>query len=591
MVPDNMLLEPPFEGACLYPKITEPPRRRWYSRKIFFIPVSVLATMLIIAVVLGSVLGSRSANNAPVNTCDGFVRHENWDIYGNDISLVGGVINYATCCSICRANKECAAFVYSPSSKECWSKKSVESGGIFNDKKISGYKVNVCNDFVSKDRWNIPGNDILSSSVQQPDYASCCSTCQAIYGCFAFTYSPSSQQCWPKTSMSSENMCDGLVRKDGWDIPGNDILSSPVQQPDYASCCSKCQATPECIAFTYSPSSQRCSLKTSMRNGGNSTGDTITGYRFLPLRASLIDIHPNAKWSKNGITIAGGNGQGSGINQFSKPCGLYVDDDQTIYVADQSNHRVVEWKWNATSGQVVAGGNGQGIGDHQLNNPYDVIIDKETDSLLVCDNSNKRVVRWPRRNGTSGETISSNISCVGLTMDENGSLYVSDNKINEVRRYLRGESQGTVIAGGNEYGNGLNQLAFPQYLFIDRDHSVYVSEWNNPRVMKWTEGAKEGIIVAGDQGQGNGLTQLSSTQGVVVDQLGTVYVADFLNDRIMRWPRGAKEGSIIVGGNGQGNQSNQLNRPVGLSFDRHGNLYVVEWENHRVQKFNIESNK
>ncbi|CAF4254764.1 unnamed protein product, partial [Rotaria sordida] len=75
-------------------------------------------------------------------------------------------------------------------------------------------------------------------------------------------------------------MCDGLVRKDGWDIPGNDILSSPVQQPDYASCCSKCQATPECIAFTYSPSSQRCSLKTSMHNGGNSTGDTITGYRF-----------------------------------------------------------------------------------------------------------------------------------------------------------------------------------------------------------------------------------------------------------------------------------------------------------------------
>ncbi|CAF2249059.1 unnamed protein product, partial [Rotaria magnacalcarata] len=123
---------------------------------------------------------------------------------------------------------------------------------------------------------------------------------------------------------------------------------------------------------------------------------------------------------------AGGNGQGNEINQLSNPCGLYVDDDQTVYVADQSNHRIVEWKSGATSGQVVAGGNEKGSGDHQLSNPYDVIVDKETDSLIICDSSNRRVVQWPRRNGTSGETIISNIDCRGLTMDENGSLYVVD---------------------------------------------------------------------------------------------------------------------------------------------------------------------
>ncbi|CAF4550426.1 unnamed protein product, partial [Rotaria sp. Silwood2] len=73
-----------------------------------------------------------------------------------------------------------------------------------------------------------------------------------------------------------------------------------------------------------------------------------------------IDIHPNARWQQNGLTVAGGNGKGNGINQLSNPWGLYVDDDQTIYVADGWNHRIVEWKWGATSGQVVAGGNGQG---------------------------------------------------------------------------------------------------------------------------------------------------------------------------------------------------------------------------------------
>ena len=229
----------------------------------------------------------------------------------------------------------------------------------------------------------------------------------------------------------------------------------------------------------------------------------------MPLRAPAIDIHPNAKWQQNGLTVAGGNGEGNGINQLSNPLGLYVDDDQTIYVADQSNHRIVEWKWGATSGQVVAGGNGQGSGNHQLSNPTDVIVDKERDSLIICDYWNKRVVRWPRRNGTNGETIISNINCVGLTMDENGSLYVTDDGKHEVRRYRRGESEGTVVAGGNGNGNRLDQLSYPHYVFVDRDHSVYVSDWGNHRVMKWVEGAKQGIVVAGGQGQGNGLTQLS----------------------------------------------------------------------------------
>ena len=159
--------------------------------------------------------------------------------------------------------------------------------------------------------------------------------------------------------------------------------------------------------------------------------------------------------------MAGGNGEGNGINQLYNPCGLYFDDDQTVYVADMSNHRIVEWKRGATSGHVVAGGNGQGSGAHQLSNPTDVIVDKERDNLIICDYGNRRVVRWPRRNGTSGETIISNINCVGLTMDENGSLYVIDDEKHEVRRYRRGESQGTVVAGGNGNGNRLDQLSYP----------------------------------------------------------------------------------------------------------------------------------
>ncbi|CAF5023965.1 unnamed protein product [Rotaria sp. Silwood1] len=241
--------------------------------------------------------------------------------------------------------------------------------------------------------------------------------------------------------------------------------------------------------------------------------------------------------------------------------------------------------WN---GKLVAGGNGKGHEAHQLNHPLDVIIDKESDSLIISDYGNRRVVRWPRRNGTRGETIISNISCFGVTMDDNGSLYVVDHEKHEVRLYKIGDTQGTVVAGGNGEGNRLDQLSNPHYVIVDRDHSVYVSDWGNHRVMKWEEDATQGIIVAGGQGQGNSLTQLYYPNGVVVDQLGTVYVADSRNHRIMRWPKGATQGSVIVGGNGEGAQPNQFSGPIGLSFDRHGNLYVADFGNARVQKFNIE---
>jgi sugar lactone lactonase YvrE len=203
---------------------------------------------------------------------------------------------------------------------------------------------------------------------------------------------------------------------------------------------------------------------------------------------------------------------------------MFIDDDQTIYVADWGNDRIMEWKRNATSGQIVAGGNREGNRNDQLNRPSKVIIDKENDFLIICDQGNRRVVRWPRRNGTSGEILILNIDCRDLIMDNDGYLYISDWNQHEVRRWKIGEMNGIIVAGGNGEGNRLGQLNTPTNIFIDEDHSVYVSDSNNHRVMKWMKGAKEGIVVAGGQGQGNGLRQLSSPGGIIVDQLGSVYI-------------------------------------------------------------------
>ena len=301
-----------------------------------------------------------------------------------------------------------------------------------------------------------------------------------------------------------------------------------------------------------------------------------------------FDIDPNAKWIQEGVTVAGGNGNGSELNQLSFPFGLYVDDNQTIYVADLENDRIIAWNYDATHGQLIAGGNGEGKQSNQLNGPTDVIIDKETDNLIICDWQNERVVQWPRQNGTKGETIISDIKCRGIAMDDQGLLYVTNWEKNEVRLWQASETCRTVIAGGNGEGDRLDQLSFPTYVCVGPDHSLYISDWNNHRVIKWVSGAKEGTVVAGGQGQGNALTQLSYPFGLAVDQLGTIYVADCWNHRVVRWYKDATQGTILVGGNGEGEQRNQLNFPVGLAFDRHGNLYIGDKNNHRIQRFSLD---
>ncbi len=139
-------------------------------------------------------------------------------------------------------------------------------------------------------------------------------------------------------------------------------------------------------------------------------------------------------------------------------------------MADRSNHCILECKRGARNGQVVAGGNERGEDNDQSSQPTDVIFDKENDCLIICDLSNRRVVKWSRQNSIGGEIIISDVDYWGLPMDNEGSLYISDYKKHEVRRWRPGDMN--VVAGGNGQGNCLDQLDSPTYIFVDDDHTV-----------------------------------------------------------------------------------------------------------------------
>ena len=66
-----------------------------------------------------------------------------------------------------------------------------------------------------------------------------------------------------------------------------------------------------------------------------------------------------------------------------------------------------------------------------------------------------------------------------------------------------GATEGVVVAGGNDRGTNLNQLNGPSGIFVDDDGSIYISEQVNDRIVKWLPGATAGIVVAGGNGKGS----------------------------------------------------------------------------------------
>ena len=136
---------------------------------------------------------------------------------------------------------------------------------------------------------------------------------------------------------------------------------------------------------------------------------------------------------KYGVTVAGGNGQGAGISQLSRPDRLFLDNNKFLYIVEPGNSRVTTQKLGNIVGQIVAGGNGRGNRDDQLSEPYCIVVDRGRDSLFIGDFRNSRIVQWSLQGAKSGKTIISYVHSTGLSMDEQGFLYVSDWSRNEVR--------------------------------------------------------------------------------------------------------------------------------------------------------------
>ena len=304
--------------------------------------------------------------------------------------------------------------------------------------------------------------------------------------------------------------------------------------------------------------------------------------------ADLPVIPPNAAWKETACTVAGGRGHGKTLNRLNSPTGLCVVKNQHTLIVDSLNHRMMKF--------------GQGYGDEleakesigrynlgTLYKPYDVTWSTNEKNIIVSDWHNLQILKSSLKNAKLNTEFLNSFGCFGVAVADDGAIYVSNTNLHEVRRYMPGDTEGKVVAGGNGQGPRLKQLNHPTYICIGKNRSIYISDSFNDRVVRWDEDAEAGVVVAGGHGKGRRLDQLDNPTGIVVDSLSTVYVGDFYNGRVMRWRQGAKKGEIIAGDKHlMGNGSEKLNGPEGIAVDQDNNLYVADSNNHRVQQFEIK---
>ncbi|CAF3749214.1 unnamed protein product [Adineta steineri] len=292
----------------------------------------------------------------------------------------------------------------------------------------------------------------------------------------------------------------------------------------------------------------------------------------------------NLKWKLNFSIVAGGNGGGNDLNQVTTARGIYIDDDkQTIYITQYNSDRIVGWKFGEESGEIVAGGNGHGDEINQLHNPSDVTVDKKNDLLIICDQGNERVVQWSRQKQIDPRIIIAEIKCNGVTIDNNGDIYISEGETHSVIRFKQGEAEVTTVAGGNGYGYEPNQLNNPAYIFVDEQYSIYVSDHEYGRVTKWIKNAKEGIIVAKEQIPDGNIPPSFYSSGMAVDHFGNVYVSEPIQRRIVRWSEGSKEGYVVMNGGNYEHPPILFDTPAAISLDREGNLILKASVNARIK--------
>lgn len=313
-----------------------------------------------------------------------------------------------------------------------------------------------------------------------------------------------------------------------------------------------------------------------------------------------------------GIGDAGYVDATAAFAKFSRPTGVAVHSDGTLYVTDANNRRIRKITKEGLVFTLAGNGNvGLVNGSATMASFMDPRL-VETDAqgnLYILDASTPQVrkvtpggdVSGFAGNATQGfaDGAVANAKFMqnwGIAFDDKGAMYISDTYNYRVRKIANG--QVTTFAGtgtpGFLDGDALQaRFGKPRGIAIDKQGNLYVCDEDNFRIRKITPAG----IVSTYAGNGNqaftdgqpGTGALYLPNGIVIDSQGNLYVSD-----VHRIRKISTDGSIstIAGGtpgfsDGEGSQA-QFSYASGMDIDAAGNIYIADEGNHRIRKISFK---
>jgi sugar lactone lactonase YvrE len=267
-----------------------------------------------------------------------------------------------------------------------------------------------------------------------------------------------------------------------------------------------------------------------------------------------------------------------GADPFSKPYGLGVAPDGTLWVANGGKDRFEIFAPDGTYLETW-GTPGSAEGEFEFYAPEsgygtaygDAAFDAKG-NIYVLDTGNHRVQKFdPDRKfllawGSTGDGEGQFLAPPSIAVSPDGRVYVPDEKRHDVQIF---DSEGTFLGAFGESGSGDGQFSLPAGVALDASGDVWVADYTSGRIQRFSADG-EFRDAWGSPGSGDG--QISSPDGVAVDAMGRVVVIEAGNGRVQAL---TADGRFLAKIGGRGDPV-QFSGGNAIAVDEIGTIYVSD---------------